>query len=494
MAITKIYTIKNRLDKRVRYALNEKKTGLDGMIDYAVNPNKTEQRLFESALNCQRSSAYQDMMRTKVRFDKTGGIQGFHFIQSFAPGEVTPEQAHALGMEFTRRLFGDRFEAVIGTHLDKEHLHNHIIVNSVSFVDGKKYRSNITSYYKEVRAVSDAICQEHGLSVVNKPERGKHYAAWDAEQKKKPTIRSQIRTDIDGMIGSSLNFTTFLQLMKKNGYEVKYGRYKHTAVRPPYSKRFIRLDSLGAEYTDEAIEQRILRQQVWRAKPKPIPLKHYRYRGRFSDRKRHTGFAALYWHYVYLLRGAIRGNGNRRVSRLLLEDTLQFDRYLAQHKLLYQNHIETTIDLTAFRSGLEERIDRLVLERKPLYEQRRYADESKKEGLSQEITTRTAQLKLLRRDLKLCLQIEADTERIYARVLEAQKLVKEEMNHEPRQRSRRADDKRSYPNLRVGSETGSIGSQEFSGALFGAGQRQPEDGRKNQYDPPAEKRERTQNL
>ena len=153
MAITKIIAIRDRMDKRVNYAVNGKKTTLDAGITYAADPEKTEQYFFTSALNCEScETAYAEMQATKQRFSKPGGVVGYHFIQSFAPGEVTPEQAHTIGVAFTQRLFGDRYEAVVGTHLDKAHLHNHVVVNSVSFVDGKKYHSSPGSYYFDVRA------------------------------------------------------------------------------------------------------------------------------------------------------------------------------------------------------------------------------------------------------------------------------------------------------------------------------------------------------
>ena len=120
MAITKIIAIRDRLDKRVNYAVNGEKTTLDTGITYAANPEKTEQHFFTSVLNCEScETAYAEMQTTKRRFDKLGGVVGYHFIQSFAPGEVTPEQAHRIGVEFAQRLFGERYEVVVGTHLDK---------------------------------------------------------------------------------------------------------------------------------------------------------------------------------------------------------------------------------------------------------------------------------------------------------------------------------------------------------------------------------------
>lgn len=125
MAITKIIAVHNHLPRVVAYAANQEKTGLDAAITYAANPDKTEQQFYESVLNCESAStAVQEMQATKQKWHKTDGVLAYHFIQSFAPGECTPEQAHAIGLEFARRCFGERFEAVIGTHLDRAHLHN----------------------------------------------------------------------------------------------------------------------------------------------------------------------------------------------------------------------------------------------------------------------------------------------------------------------------------------------------------------------------------
>lgn len=189
MAVTKVFAIRTRLDDRINYVTNGEKTALNAAVTYAVNPEKTEQFFFTSALNCSSAdTALAEMQETKRRFGKPGGVLGYHFIQSFKPGEVTPEQAHALGVEFAKRLFGDRYEVVIATHLDKQHLHNHLVVNSVSLLDGKKYHSSPGSYYATVRGTSDALYQENNLSVITPQGKGQHYAEWKAAQTGKPTI------------------------------------------------------------------------------------------------------------------------------------------------------------------------------------------------------------------------------------------------------------------------------------------------------------------
>lgn len=474
MAITKVFAIKGRFEKTVQYAANEKKTSLDGTVEYAVNPDKTEQGLLESCLNCSSvENASLDMKRTKRRYNKLGGVQGYHIIQSFKPGELTPELSHEIGVEFARRLFGERFEVVIGTHLDKHHLHNHIAVNSVSFLDGKKLRCNMKTYFKEVQKVSDALCWEYGLSVIQPKSRGKSHWEWQAIKNGKPTIREQIRQDIDGIIGRSLNFTTFLEGLRKAGYEVCYGNRKHTTVKPPYGTKYIRLDSLGEEYTDAALERRILMQHTW-SSPKKQPTPHCIYKGSLRKCRKTHGFRALYFHYVYLLRGAVKGHSFHKVSRFLLEDITRFERYLAQHCFLEKHRIETAEELQTVKISLMRQLDAAVRERKPLYEERSHANGEQKEILSQKISARTSCIKLLRQNLRLCQQIEADAERVQTRVHEALMIQKEERYHESRQRSRRANDTRGYPDLRGSGKAGGAGCQESCGVVSGTGEREPE--------------------
>ena len=190
MAYTKILVIHNRLDKCLDYAQDKEKTSLSlaEAIDYALNRDKTEQACFETGINCDVEAAWRDMLSTKRRWGKAQRKrQGYHIIQSFAPGEVTPEEAHAAGVEFAQRLFGERYEAIVTTHLNKAHLHNHVVVNSVSMLDGTMYRDTFQEYYggdgAGIRGTSDAICQEHGLSVIEpdpeNPDRRRSRPEWE---------------------------------------------------------------------------------------------------------------------------------------------------------------------------------------------------------------------------------------------------------------------------------------------------------------------------
>lgn len=449
MAITKIIAIRDRLDKRVAYVANAEKTALNCGVRYVVNPEKTEQSFFTAVLNCSSPEhAFREMSATKKRWRKTGGVLGYHFIQSFAPGEVTPEQAHEIGMEFARRMFGERYEVVIGTHLDKAHLHNHIVINSVSFVDGQKYHSSPESYYNEVRGTSDELCRENDLSVITPQGKGKHYGEWKAEQDGRPTVRSIIREDIDRIIGEAYTYQTFLLLLQRNGYEIKSGpNRKYTAVRPPGGKRFVRLDSLGEGYTEEAIKQRLMGQRsgaTQKPKQSVYHTKRYRVKGKLSryPKRKITGFLALYFRYVYLLRGARRAKPSYRAAFPIRKEVIRLERYQKQFQYLMAQNITTPAQLAAQISKLEAEIAKLTEERNPLYGERRNApDEEAKAQCTAEIDRHTASLREKRRELALCRRIQADIPQVREQVQEAQanqknELRKEEQQHEYQRRNR----------------------------------------------------------
>ena len=442
MAITKIIAIRDRLDKRVNYAVNGEKTTLDTGITYAANPEKTEQLFFTSAINCEScETAFAEMQATKQRFGKLGGVVGYHFIQSFAPGEVTPEQAHAIGVVFARRLFGDRYEVVIGTHLDKAHLHNHVVVNSVSFVDGKKYHSSPGSYYFEVRSTSDTLCRENDLSTITPQGKGKHYAEWKAENTGKPTIRSIIRGDIDSIIGEAYTYETFLMLLRQEGYVVRNApSRKYVTVLPPGGKRAIRLDSLGEGYTEQDIRRRLAAQREGGAQAVPnLPHKSKRYRikGKHSagPKRKITGFYALYLRYLYLLRGTHRKKHFRRVPFSVRQEVVQLERYERQFLYLWSNHITTAEELANRTGELEREIEAGVIQRKPLYQKRRRAtDEESKTQCSAEIDRQTAALREKRKELAMCRRILEDVPLVSWQVQQAEAERREEMRKEAQKR------------------------------------------------------------
>ena len=270
MAYDKIIPVRARLDHCADYVLNPEKTSLpDGGPRLAT------------AINCQLDTAYRDMMDTKRRWGKSGGVQGYHIIHSYTPGEVTPMEAHEMGVELAQRLLGDKYEAIVSTHLDHDHLHCHILFNSVGFMDGAKFRNTFQDYYRDIRGISNEVSRAHGVSVIEPEAKGEHYAEWSAGQSGKATVRGLIRQDMDAAINSAFTYQTFWEQLARMGYTIKRGpNVKHTAVRPPGGARFIRLASLGDGYTEDAIKERLagaakaaqtLHRQAWASATPPPP-------------------------------------------------------------------------------------------------------------------------------------------------------------------------------------------------------------------------------
>ncbi len=416
MATTAVWKVKSNLGRVVDYAANPDKTtftqvdlqGLRDVMDYATQDYKTEEQRFVSGVNCIPEIARDQMMMVKRQFGKEGGIAAFHGYQSFVPGEVTPEQAHEIGVELAKKLWGDRFQVIVATHLDREHIHNHFVLNSVSFVDGKKY-NDCKATYALMRQVSDQLCWEHGLSVIEAPEQGRtmSYDTWKAEQEGKPTWYDQIRQDVDSCITRSFLFEHFVSNLRKQGYAVKLGKY--IAVRPPGKERFVRLKTLGDHYTEDAIKQRIRAHEqtpLYRRPPAP-PKQHYRLRGRPG---KITGFRALYYHYLYWLRKWRVPTAPPRKRRYNMTEIIKFDRYQEQFKFLVKYKIDTTDQLTMLAEAAQNEIEVLTAQRKQLYRQKRKDPENK--ILLSDIESINRSIKLHRREVKLCAQIETDTPRI----------------------------------------------------------------------------------
>lgn len=428
MAYDKIIAIHSRLDKCLDYVLNEEKTDLQMALEYIGNPEKNEDKsgILASALNCNLETAYQEMQATKKRWNKEGGVLGYHLIHAFAPGEVTPEQAHRLGLEFASRLLGGRYEAVISTHLDKAHLHCHIVFNSVSFVDGKKYRNTFKDYYGDIRGISNEVSQEHGLSVIKSAvelvSSGKQYAEWQAEQQGKFTLRDLVRQDLDKAIAQAYTLASLWQILAKMGYKVKRGqRIKHTALKPPQARRFIRLDSLGEGYSEKDIEQRLANSRFNSYSPNKAaaPKKVYRLQKPCYKPRKLRGFIALYYKYIYLL-GVIPkrrpvGNSAPRAALLSKTELLKFERYQRQFKYLTKQQIGDDTSLAERLNRLQAEKAELTLRRQPLYKIRR--TKNCDECVSAEIEQMTARLRELRREIKLCEQIQEDIPKIRAKTV-----------------------------------------------------------------------------
>ena len=249
MAVTKIHPIKTTLKKA---------------IDYICNGDKTDDEIYVTTHLCSRENAYKEFELTKKQFNSRTKTLAHHLIQSFVPEEVSFEEAHQVGIELCEKILGGKYEYVLATHIDKDHIHNHIIFNSIDVDEGKVYHSYYGSYMN-IRNQSDELCKEHNLSVIdletqkeiNEIKRRKFVNWYDwNEDKKGSSYKSRLQFDIDRTIKQSINWQDFLSKMESSGYEIKYG--KHIAFRGKNQQRFTRTKTIGANYTEERIKERIL--------------------------------------------------------------------------------------------------------------------------------------------------------------------------------------------------------------------------------------------
>ena len=424
MAYTSVIPVR-RLDRTVDYVQNKEKTtpkSLEEAVDYAANRDKTESACFETGLGCTTTSAFEDMRLNTLRWHKETGVQGYHLVQSFAEGEVTPELAHQIGVEFAEQLLHGKYQAIVTTHLNTKHYHNHIVWSAVSLEDGKKYHSNSRSYYEDVRKASDALCLKYGLSVIEpKNGKGKSYAQWMAEQDGKPTWRTSIRLDIRDAVAESFTWKQFLEQMKQRGYQWKLNR-KYIALKAPGMERYIRLRSLGKHYSEESIRQ-------WILQPKSrIPA------GKEGDsrspKKKLKGIQALYYSYLYQM-GALKQKP-KRISPVLRADIRKLDARIEQMEFLQKHQITTREELLAYRTSLEERVQALTKERKRLY---RSEPDSVRIGQINEA------LKPLRKDIRICIRIEQQSKEMEEKMRLAEQIQRQEeeqteKNRKPRTESR----------------------------------------------------------
>lgn len=415
MAYTSVIPVR-RLDRAVKYVINKEKTtavSLQDALDYAANRDKTEQSCFESSYACTLETAFADMRQTKECWHKLGGVQGYHLVQSFAAGEVTPELAHQIAKELADRVLGGRYEYVIGTHLNTGHIHSHIVWNSVSRIDGKKYHSNGKSYVTEIRAVSDELCRKYKLSVIdteNSNHVAKPYAEWLAEKNGQPTWRTAIRQDVDEAIQQSLTWRQFLNALERKGYEVRMGR-KYPVLRPPGKERFVRFKTLGKRYTPEAIQTRILYPQSYHPYVEnPPTIQHGRLHSGKKPHRKLTGLRALYYRYLYEL-GALPRKP-RRPSYAVRQDAYKLDQRIREMEFLSKHNIDTLAQLETHRKALQTEIGQLQTKRKQL---------PKTDDVQLQCESVHTALKQLRQEERLCRKIAEHSLEVQQHLTEARR-------------------------------------------------------------------------
>ncbi len=388
MATTGFWPVKNRLKEVIDYAENPDKTidqkyvdkDLYAALQYVVSDKKTDKRMYVSGINCNAGRAYERMMATKKRFGKTGGNVAYHGYQSFQAGEVTSKEAHKIGLETARRMWGSNYEIVVTTHLNTDNLHNHFVVNSVSFKTGRKFENHISDHYL-LREISDAVCLEYGKSVLKEADfyGGEKKEYW-LKQKGGMTHRELLKRDIDTALAQSTNFKAFELRLKDMGYEIhRDERFAHYSVKASDWQRAIRLDRLGKEYTPQAIRERLLDNQRYVGyvpfqKPKYAPLLTLEIE--YRRMMRMDGIQILFALVIELCR-LITGNNitkdkPRPLSPAMRQEVVKLDRTLKEYKFLCENHIDSPQELVLFIEDKREQISALERERQSIYNRNRH--------------------------------------------------------------------------------------------------------------------------
>ena len=416
MATTGFWPIKGRLKDAIDYAENPDKTTDSKYLDedlysalrYAANDEKTDKKMYVSAINCPKQLAYETMMDTKRRYGKLGGNVAYHGYQSFKAGEVTPQEAHTIGMETARRMWGDDYEIVVTTHLNTDNIHNHIVVNSVSFRTGRKFENHVADHYR-LREISDAVCQEYGKSVLKNAkfysgEKGAYWVHKDGGM----THRDILRRDIDEVLSKVSIYRHFFEYLENLGYEVRGDvDSPNLSVIAEGWQRPVRLKSLGPKYTPDAIKERLLRNLddrnlYWIAIPEKrrAPLLVIEYNLRQAGKM--DGLQLTFAIFTELLKictgnNLLAENKHLPLSPLLREEVRKLDKYIEDYKLLCDCHIDTAEELFAFRENVDAQIEELKAQREHIRNKIRRAPEPEKAELKLAAKAVTAKMEPLRK-------------------------------------------------------------------------------------------------
>ena len=413
MAVTEIWPINVRLDKFIAYVVNKDKTvndnyeALQNLLAYDTNELKTEKKMYVTGINCEPENAYKKMTEAYTLNDKPMPNIAYHAYQSFRAGEVDAKTAHELGIKMAEQLWGDKFQVVVATHLNTDHYHNHFAICSTSFIDGSRYHDDKASKAR-MRTVSDELCREYGLSVIEnrKYQRNKNYAERMAEKNGMPTLLSQMKEDVDQAISQSVSMKQFAFHLRQMGYAVNVrGREEEPilSLTPPGRSHPWRLSNhFGQEYSYNGITEKIKVNERIPPMPEEKP-KRVHLRGGAEDFMKVTTLHAIYIHTLYQFGLIPKQNNHKRTPVELREDILKLDSIIEETRLLGRNHIDTAGQLSIYRGQTEEKISELTEKRQKLRNRlRRCTDESEITRVKSRVSEYSTELTHLRRELKYC--------------------------------------------------------------------------------------------
>lgn len=456
MATTKIWKVQKRLDKVISYATNEEKTknnyseyGINNynsimqVMNYATNPGKTEKQFYTTGINCEIKEADKQMQFVKIIYGKENGILAFHAYQSFNEGEVTPEIAHEIGVKLANEMWGDRFQVVVSTHLNTKHLHNHFVINSVSFKDGKKYYSNLTNTAL-LRKTSDEICEEYGLSVLREKtcKSGIDFENFYKKSMRESDYYRFAKEDIDYAIKHSYTLKQFQQMLVSMGYNYYYRADKLSVRREPY-KRNIRVErAFGGEYSVENIKRRILENDYIRQE-KIVPYKvmsnrYFTTRDKIRRKYKPKGIVALYYYYKFLLGLYPKRNMQHKLTPEMREEVKKMNRYSEKIRFLCKYKLETLDNVDELKAKkLREKQDILNARNRLYYKRQKLDNESEKDSVTKEIIEVTSVLAKVRKEIKLCDEIYDGVPRMKKQVKELDEKEKKKINEKEQEKKKK---------------------------------------------------------
>lgn len=367
MAITKILTIN---DSGVKFSGKH----LEQAVSYILDREKTQGGRLVTGINCQPGKAYEQMAATKRKYGKTDKRQGYHLIISFEAGEASPDTAFEIIRKFVEEYLGQEYEAVLAVHDNTAHVHGHIIFNSVNYQNGRKYRYEKGDWAKKIQPITNRLCEEYGLSTIEIEEHGRKrnegYKDWNEFRDGKFIWREMIQRDVDACIMQAESFEEFLDLMVEKEYDIKQNKY--LAVKPKGMQRFCRCKSLGEDYTEERIRERIRLES----------LETYAKRNReqnphtieplgdeFLRRTKLTGIQKTYYAKICRLRRLERLPYSRAWE--YREEIRKMQEVHEKYLFLVKNGIHSLTELAAARDNLKEKAAECGKERRELYREKR---------------------------------------------------------------------------------------------------------------------------
>lgn len=380
---------------------------LRGLIDYVSNEEKTNNKEFVSGINCLPNIAYQEMMNTKKQFFKTDGIECFHGYQSFVSGEVTPEIAHEIGIKLAEKLWGDKYQVIVATHTNTDNIHNHFVLNSVSFKDGKKF-TNRNKDYNNMQYESDNLCKEYGLSVLPKKYNYSKYATNNL-------YKELMKDSIDYAIENANNYEEFISILNDLDYEITIRNDELSIRREPYKRNTRILKQFGENYSLENIKKRILEEQpLFRHLPQAYltvnaRLDYYNNsKNKLLSKKSNFSFLFLSCEKVFMvgIENALKTNMTKYTPELIRE-IKQMHEYSKQADFLTKYNIKTEAELNAFEKFVYDKMNPLKSERENLWKkQKRVKSAGEKLEIENRIAEISREIFPLIEDLKYCKQIQ----------------------------------------------------------------------------------------